>query len=62
MGGISSVPGAVLGGLVLGIVENLLGAYVVGTQLKLTVAMVLIVGMLVLRPGGLIGLSSAKRV
>ncbi|MEJ8855145.1 branched-chain amino acid ABC transporter permease [Variovorax robiniae] len=62
MGGIQSVPGAVIGGLVLGVLENLLGAYVVGTQLKLTVAMVLIVGMLVLRPEGLIGRPSAKRV
>jgi len=62
MGGIQSVPGAVIGGLVLGVLENLLGAYVVGTQLKLTVAMVLIVGMLVWRPQGLLGRPSAKRV
>ena len=62
MGGIQSVPGAVIGGLVLGVLENLLGAYVVGTQLKLTVAMVLIVGMLVWRPDGLMGRPSAKRV
>lgn len=62
MGGIQSVPGAVVGGLVLGVLENLLGAYVVGTQLKLTVAMVLIVGMLVWRPDGLMGRPSAKRV
>jgi branched-chain amino acid transport system permease protein len=62
MGGIQSVPGAVIGGLALGVLENLLGAYVVGTQLKLTVAMVLIVGMLVWRPDGLMGRPSAKRV
>lgn len=62
MGGIQSVPGAVIGGLILGVLENLLGAYVVGTQLKLTVAMVLIVGMLVWRPDGLLGRPSAKRV
>jgi branched-chain amino acid transport system permease protein len=62
MGGIQSVPGAVVGGLLLGVVENLLGAYVVGTQLKLTVAMVLIVGTLVWRPQGLLGRASANRV
>jgi branched-chain amino acid transport system permease protein len=62
MGGIQSVPGAVIGGLVLGVTENLLGAYVVGTQLKLTVALVLIVALLVWRPQGLIGRLSASRV
>lgn len=62
VGGIQSVPGAVIGGLVLGVLENLLGAYVVGTQLKLTVAMVLIVGMLVWRPDGLLGRPGARRV
>ena len=59
---VDGTPGAVIGGLALGVLENLLGAYVVGTQLKLTVAMVLIVGMLVWRPDGLMGRPSAKRV
>lgn len=62
LGGIDSPPGAVLGGLIVGVAENLLGAYVTGTELKLTVALVLIVGVLLLRPQGLIGRKSAARV
>jgi hypothetical protein len=33
----------VIGGFIVGVLENLLGAYVIGTELKLTVALVLIV-------------------
>ena len=39
-------PGAVLGGFLVGVLENLLGTYVVGTELKLVVALVVIVGVL----------------
>ena len=62
LGGIDSPPGAVMGGVLVGVAENLLGAYVTGTELKLTVALVLIVGVLLLRPQGLIGRKSAARV
>lgn len=62
LGGIDSPPGAVLGGLLVGVAENLLGAYVTGTELKLTVALFLIVAVLMLRPQGLIGRKSAMRV
>ena len=44
LGGIDNPWGAAVGGFTVGIVENLLGAYVIGTDLKLTVALVLIVG------------------
>ena len=39
-----------LGGFIVGVLENLLGAYVIGNELKLTFALVLIVGVLVVRP------------
>ena len=39
-----------IGGFIVGVLENLLGAYVIGTELKLTVALVLIVGVLTLMP------------
>jgi len=39
LGGIDNPWGAVLGGFSLGIVENLLGAYLIGTELKMTVAL-----------------------
>ena len=35
--------------------ENIVGAYLIGTELKLTVALVLIVGVLVVKPAGLFG-------
>lgn len=55
LGGIDNPPGAVIGGFLVGVLENLAGAYIVGTDLKLTVALVIIIGVLVLKPSGLFG-------
>jgi branched-chain amino acid transport system permease protein len=55
LGGIDSPLGAVVGGFLVGILENLVGTYIVGTELKLSVALVLIVGVLIVRPAGLFG-------
>jgi branched-chain amino acid transport system permease protein len=54
--------GAVVGGFLVGVVENVMGAYVIGTELKLTVALLLIVGVLVVRPAGLFGKVVVTRV
>ncbi len=62
LGGISNPWGAVLGGFIVGVLENLVGDYVVGTELKLTVALVIIVGVLVLKPSGLFGKTLVTRV
>jgi len=62
IGGIDSPLGAIVGGFLVGVLENLLGTYVVGTDLKLTVALVLIVGVLVVRPAGLLGRRNIQRV
>ncbi len=62
LGGIDNPVGAVLGGFVVGVLENLLGAYVIGTELKLTVALVLIVATLTLKPDGLMGKKVVTRV
>ncbi|HSV54217.1 MAG TPA: branched-chain amino acid ABC transporter permease [Burkholderiaceae bacterium] len=62
LGGIDNPLGAVIGGFVVGVLENLLGAYVIGTELKLSVALVLIVGTLTLRPNGLFGKTVVTRV
>lgn len=62
LGGIDNPWGAVLGGFIVGVVENLAGAYVVGTELKLTVALVVIVGVLIVKPTGLLGRSLVTRV
>ena len=62
LGGIDNPFGAVAGGLIVGVTENLLGAYLIGTELKLTVALVLIVATLTLRPNGLFGTTVVTRV
>jgi len=62
IGGIDSPVGAVIGGFLVGVLENLLGSYVVGTELKLSVALVLIIGVLIVRPAGLMGRRIVKRV
>jgi len=62
VGGIDSPFGAVVGGFTVGVLENILGAYVIGTELKLTVALVLIVGVLLVKPTGLFGKVFVTRV
>jgi branched-chain amino acid transport system permease protein len=62
LGGVDNPWGAVIGGMIVGVLENLLGAYVIGTELKLTVALVLIVGTLTLMPSGLFGKRVVTRV
>jgi len=62
LGGIDNPWGAVAGGLIVGVVENLAGTYVVGTELKLSVALVVIVGVLLIRPSGLFGRKLVVRV
>ena len=54
LGGFSSLPGAVVGGLLLGVLENLVAGYI-STELKSTFAFALIVVVLFIRPSGLLG-------
>src|SRR3954464_92475 len=62
VGGIDNPWGAVLGGLVVGVLENVLGAFVIGNDLKLSVALVIIVGVLLVRPSGFFGRVQVTRV
>ena len=62
LGGIDSPLGAVLGGFAVGVIENLGGAYIVGTELKLTLALVIIVAVLTVKPTGLMGRAVQSRV
>jgi len=64
LGGFTSPGGAVLGGLIVGVIENLVGTYVhfIGTELKLTVALALILVVLVFKPSGLFGRVAVHRV
>jgi len=62
LGGIANPLGAVAGGFAIGIIENLAGAYVVGNELKLTLALVIIVVVLTVKPAGLFGRTVVSRV
>jgi branched-chain amino acid transport system permease protein len=62
VGGIDSPYGAVIGGFVVGVLENVLGAFVIGNELKLSVALVLIIGVLLVKPSGFFGKVHVTRV
>ncbi len=64
LGGIASPFGAVVGALLLGVFVNLIGTYVdwIGTDLRLPVALAVILGVLLVRPAGLFGRATARRV
>jgi branched-chain amino acid transport system permease protein len=64
LGGIDSPVGAVVGGLVLGVVINLLGTYVdfVGGELRLPAALTVLLVVLLVRPQGLFGHRVVRRV
>jgi branched-chain amino acid transport system permease protein len=62
-GGVNSPGGAVAGGLIVGVLENWARQYVPGgSELGLTFALVLIVGVLMFKPAGLFGRVVVKRV
>ena len=61
LGGLNSLPGAVLGGLLLGVAESLGGAYV-SLEFKTSLAFILIVVVLLARPEGLLGKEFQERV
>jgi branched-chain amino acid transport system permease protein len=64
LGGIDSPVGAVVGGLLLGVIVNLLGAYVdfVGSELRLPTALAILLLVLIVRPQGLFGHLAVRRV
>jgi len=62
VGGIDNPAGAVFGGFLVGVLENVLGAFVIGNELKLAVALVLIIGVLVVKPSGFFGKVLVTRV
>jgi branched-chain amino acid transport system permease protein len=64
VGGLTSPFGAVIGGFSVGVIENLAGTFIpyVGRELKLTIALALIVTVLTIRPSGLFGRVIVTRV
>ena len=61
LGGLNSLPGAIVGGLILGVAEAVSGAYL-AIEFKSSLAFVLIVVVLLLRPEGLLGREFQERV
>lgn len=61
IGGMNSLPGAVLGGYVLGVLELVVGVYV-SLEFKASFAFLVVILVLLLRPHGLLGRPDVKRV
>jgi branched-chain amino acid transport system permease protein len=61
VGGIGSIPGAMLGGLLLGVAESFITGYISSTYTNLFVFALLIAVMLV-RPTGLLGRAQLQKV
>jgi branched-chain amino acid transport system permease protein len=73
VGGISNPAGAVAGGFIVGILENMVafagnqiekttGIYIIGNGEKLTVALIIVIFVLTVKPAGLFGRVVVKRV
>jgi branched-chain amino acid transport system permease protein len=73
VGGISNPAGAVAGGFIVGVLENMVayagnqiekatGVYIVGNGEKLTVALIIVIFVLTVKPAGLFGRVVVKRV
>jgi len=61
LGGLNSLPGAVAGGLILGVSESLVGCYV-SMQFKNVMAFIVIILVLLVRPEGLLGKEFKERI
>lgn len=61
LGGIGSIPGAVAGGLLLGISETLVSGYIASTY-RDAIAFLLLIVILLYRPAGLFGRSTVEKV
>ena len=60
-GGLYSIPGAIVGALMIGVAENLAGGYL-GSHFKTATAFVMIVALLALRPQGLFGIQKRREI
>jgi len=60
-GGIGSIPGAFLGGLLLGIIEAMAKAYI-STNLANSIVFAVLIVVLLVKPAGLLGKSATEKV
>lgn len=61
IGGFFSLPGAIVGGVVVGVVETFSGA-LAGSAFKEMIAFLLLIAVLLVRPHGIFGIPQARRV
>jgi branched-chain amino acid transport system permease protein len=61
LGGLNSLPGAILGGLIIGVEDSLTGGYL-ALEFKNTVAFLIIIFVLLVRPEGLLETEFKERV
>ena len=61
LGGFDSIPGAIVGGVTLGVVDNLVGAYL-SNNLRATFSLAIIVAILLVKPEGIFGRPKSRRV
>ena len=62
LGGIGSVPGAMLGGLLLGVIEALGSAFLPVPEYKDALAFLVLLGVLLVKPSGLMGEKAVVKV
>lgn len=67
LGGLDSPPGAMAGGIIIGVVQNIVGTFALGPvffgpELSLPVALLVLVLILLVRPTGLFGRRAVRRV
>ena len=60
-GGIGSIPGALIGGILLGIIENLSKAYI-SSQLSDAIVFCVLIVVLIIRPTGIMGKKMNEKV
>ncbi len=61
LGGFGSMPGAVVGGMLLGVIENLAPLYL-PSSIKHSVPFIMLIVILLIRPGGVVGRVARRKV
>jgi branched-chain amino acid transport system permease protein len=61
IGGFGSIPGCILGGILLGVIEAVIGYYL-PTEVKQVLVFLVLIGVLCIRPTGLLGIPKIKKI
>lgn len=61
LGGFGSIPGAIVGGIIIGVSETLAGVYL-PAGFKDIFAWIILIAVLMIRPEGIFGIQDKKRV